>query len=191
MTYTKWKWTKLFAWGAVSFYMENGFPIVHMMPEWWIWLSEYSSRASTATCGNIAVTLRFVIESQCDDRERDTDRVLVSSTTTTSRSQAPNTHYISHRLNDGGYYNESIQISVLYLLFGKHFFDAGCHAATIRPRGLTGMAVYASSFQGKISYSVVSDDETCLVQFRPARHALVIDFLQCVEQAYMRFMLRY
>ena len=61
--------------------------------------------------------MRFVIESQCDDRERDTDRngrVLVSSTTTTSRYQAPNTHYISHRLNDGGYYNESIQISVLY-----------------------------------------------------------------------------
>ena len=146
--------------------------------------------------------MRFVIESQCDDRERDTGRngrVLVSSTTTTSRYQAPNTHYISHRLNDGGYYNEFIQTSVLYFHFGKHFFDAGCHAATIRPRGLTvtvgdkltGMAVYASSFQGRISYSVVSDDETCLVQFRPARHALVIDFLQCVEQAYMRFMLRY
>jgi hypothetical protein len=53
---------------------------------------------------------------------------------------------------------------------------------------LTGMSVHATSVQGGISYTVVSDNETCVVQFRSGRSALDIDLLQCVEQAYMGFM---
>jgi hypothetical protein len=56
---------------------------------------------------------------------------------------------------------------------------------------LTGMSVHATPVQGGSSYTVVSDDETCVVQFRSSRFALDIDLLQCVEQAYMGFMPRH
>ncbi|KAJ3555410.1 hypothetical protein NP233_g12215 [Leucocoprinus birnbaumii] len=48
----------------------------------------------------------------------------------------------------------------------------------------TGMFVYAAPVQGGDSYTVVSSDETCVVQFRAGYSALDIDFLKCVEQAY-------
>ena len=56
---------------------------------------------------------------------------------------------------------------------------------------ITGVSVHASSLQGATSYTVVSDDETCVVQFRSASSTLDIDLLQCVEQAYMGFMPRH
>jgi len=56
---------------------------------------------------------------------------------------------------------------------------------------LTGMSVHAASVQGGTSYTVVSDDETCVVQFRSGSSALDIDLLECVEQAYMGFMPRH
>ena len=56
---------------------------------------------------------------------------------------------------------------------------------------ITGMTVHTSPVQGGNSYTVVSDDETCVVQFRSAGSALDIDLLQCVEQAYIGFMPRH
>jgi len=50
---------------------------------------------------------------------------------------------------------------------------------------LTGMSVHATSVQGGTSYTVMSDDETCVVQFRSVSSALDIDLLECVQQAYM------
>ncbi|KAJ3564876.1 hypothetical protein NP233_g8003 [Leucocoprinus birnbaumii] len=48
----------------------------------------------------------------------------------------------------------------------------------------TGMFVYAAPVQGGDSYTVISSDETCVVQSRAGYSALDIDFLKCVEQAY-------
>lgn len=48
--------------------------------------------------------------------------------------------------------------------------------------------VHPTSVQGGTSYTVVSDDGTCVVQFRSSSHALDINFLKCVEQAYDGFM---
>ncbi|KIM36556.1 hypothetical protein M413DRAFT_13896 [Hebeloma cylindrosporum] len=52
---------------------------------------------------------------------------------------------------------------------------------------LTGTSVHPAPVQGGTSYTVVSDDETSVVQFRSGSHALDIDLLRCVEQAYMGF----
>ena len=56
---------------------------------------------------------------------------------------------------------------------------------------LTNMSVHATSVQRGTSYTVVSDDETCVVQFRPSSYALDVDLLECVEQAYMGFVPRH
>ncbi|KAG8901954.1 hypothetical protein FRC01_009705 [Tulasnella sp. 417] len=50
---------------------------------------------------------------------------------------------------------------------------------------LTGMSVHATAVQGGGSYTVVSGDETCVVQFRAS--ALDMEFLECVERAYEGF----
>jgi hypothetical protein len=52
---------------------------------------------------------------------------------------------------------------------------------------LIGVSVHAASVQGGDSYTVVSDDDTYVVQFRAAYSALDIGFLECVEQAYGGF----
>jgi len=51
---------------------------------------------------------------------------------------------------------------------------------------LTGLSVHPAT-----SYTVVSDDETCVVQFRTGSFSLDIDLLKCVEQGYMGFMPRH
>jgi hypothetical protein len=56
---------------------------------------------------------------------------------------------------------------------------------------LMDMPVYPASVQGGTSYTVVSDDDTCVVQFRSSRSALDMSFLECVERAYEGFMPRH
>jgi len=48
--------------------------------------------------------------------------------------------------------------------------------------------VHPTSVQGGTSYTVVSDDGTCVIQFRSSSSALDINFLKCVEQTYDGFM---
>jgi len=52
---------------------------------------------------------------------------------------------------------------------------------------ITGTSVYTTCLQGGDSYTVVSSDKTCVVQFRAGYSALAIDFLGCIEQAYDGF----
>ncbi|CUA78004.1 Pc22g21300 [Rhizoctonia solani] len=56
---------------------------------------------------------------------------------------------------------------------------------------LIGISVHASPVQGGTSYTVVSDDNTCVIQFRADSYALDMDFLQCVEQTYSGFTARH
>ncbi|KAH8928591.1 hypothetical protein BT69DRAFT_1236890 [Atractiella rhizophila] len=53
---------------------------------------------------------------------------------------------------------------------------------------LTDMPVHPTPVQGATSYTVVSNDGTCVVQFRSSDSMLDIDFLKCVERAYDGFM---
>ena len=57
----------------------------------------------------------------------------------------------------------------------------------LKAEQITGTSVYTTSLQGGDSYTVVSSDETCVVQFRAGYSALDIDFLGCIEQAYDGF----
>ena len=52
---------------------------------------------------------------------------------------------------------------------------------------LVDMPVHPAPVQGGTSYTVVSNDDTCVVQFRPSRFALDISLLECVERAYEGF----
>ena len=52
---------------------------------------------------------------------------------------------------------------------------------------LMNMPVHPASVQGGTSYTVVSDDDTCVVQFRSSSSALDMSFLECVERAYEGF----
>lgn len=52
---------------------------------------------------------------------------------------------------------------------------------------LVGMPVHPTPVQGAVSYTVVSDDDACVVQFRCSGSALDMSFLQCVERAYEGF----
>ena len=52
---------------------------------------------------------------------------------------------------------------------------------------ITGMAVHTTSLQGGDSYTVVSNDEARIVQFRAGYSALDMDFLGCIEQTYDGF----
>ncbi|KAI0676844.1 hypothetical protein C8Q78DRAFT_1065547 [Trametes maxima] len=47
--------------------------------------------------------------------------------------------------------------------------------------------VLPTSVQGGTSYTVTSEDDTCVVQFRSGNHSLDIGILKCVEQAYDGF----
>ncbi|KAF8347148.1 hypothetical protein F5887DRAFT_956876, partial [Amanita rubescens] len=53
------------------------------------------------------------------------------------------------------------------------------------------MPVHPASVQGGTSYTVMSDDDTCVVQLRSGRSALDMSFLECVERAYEGFMPRH
>ena len=52
---------------------------------------------------------------------------------------------------------------------------------------LTGMSVHTAPVQGGNSYTVLSNDETVVVQFRAGDSALDISLLECIEQAYGGF----
>jgi len=52
---------------------------------------------------------------------------------------------------------------------------------------ITGTSVHTTSLQGESSYTVVSGDETCVVQFRAGDSALDMDFVGCIEQGYDGF----
>ena len=55
---------------------------------------------------------------------------------------------------------------------------------------LTHMPVRPAPVQGGTSYTVVSDDETCVVQFRSDDSAVYMKFLEWVERAYEGFVPR-
>ncbi|KAG8904583.1 hypothetical protein FRC00_013902 [Tulasnella sp. 408] len=53
------------------------------------------------------------------------------------------------------------------------------------------MPVHPAPVQGGASYTIVSDDESCVVQFRSSSSALDMGFLECVERVYDGFMPRH
>ncbi|EIN12676.1 hypothetical protein PUNSTDRAFT_130929 [Punctularia strigosozonata HHB-11173 SS5] len=56
-----------------------------------------------------------------------------------------------------------------------------------RAEQLAGMSVHPTPVQGGTSYTVVSDDETCIVQFRLSDAILDTDLIDSVEKAYAGF----
>ncbi|EIN13007.1 hypothetical protein PUNSTDRAFT_98024 [Punctularia strigosozonata HHB-11173 SS5] len=56
-----------------------------------------------------------------------------------------------------------------------------------RAEQLAGTSVRPTPVQGADSYTVVSDDETCVVQFRASDSVMDMDLIDCVEKAYTGF----
>lgn len=71
--------------------------------------------------------------------------------------------------------------------FFKKTAPATQQQCNLEAEKITGMSVQTTSLQGGDSYTVISRDETCVVQFRAGYSALDIAFLRCIEEAYDGF----
>lgn len=57
----------------------------------------------------------------------------------------------------------------------------------LEAKRITGQSVYTTKLQGGASYTVVSSDETCIVQFRASHSALDMNVIGYIETAYDGF----
>ncbi|KAF7796333.1 hypothetical protein EIP86_007510 [Pleurotus ostreatoroseus] len=84
-------------------------------------------------------------------------------------------------------HSELVKIS----MFFERNASATQEECNLKAEQLTGQSVYPTLMQGASSYTVISSDEICVVQFRAGDSALDLKFLECIEQAYNGYTARH
>ena len=88
-------------------------------------------------------------------------------------------------------YGDSVSLEALSRAQITQFFSKNApltqHSCNQEAERLIHRPVHPADIQGASSYTVVSNDDTCIVQFRLSSSALNMDFIKSVEQAYNGF----